>query len=97
MPKFSDILPDMWPEVGTFVFYPQSMYIARERFRLNIREQLRSAEMDLPPGIPEWITRELVENTIWVWSPYFNRIITVQEAVSFAALGGELMEALYKN
>jgi hypothetical protein len=48
----------------------------------------------LPAGTPDWITPELVEKTIRVWQPYYQAILTPEEAVTMILNVGRLYEAL---
>jgi len=34
----------------------------------------------VPAGTPDWITPELVEATIRVWQPYYETLLTPEEA-----------------
>jgi hypothetical protein len=36
----------------------------------------------VPAGMPDWITQELVEQTIRVWQPYYGEVVTPEEAVT---------------
>ena len=48
----------------------------------------------VPAGTPDWITAELVEATIRVWQPYYQAIVTPEEAVTMILNVGRLYEAL---
>jgi hypothetical protein len=46
------------------------------------------------PGAPTWITRELVEDTLRVWQPYYQDPLTTEDAVSILVNVGALLDVL---
>lgn len=48
----------------------------------------------VPAGTPDWITPELIEQTIRVWQPYYRATLTPEEAVTMILRVGRLFEAL---
>ncbi len=48
----------------------------------------------VPAGAPDWITTELVEATIRVWQPYYQEVLTPEEAVTMIIDVGRLFDAL---
>ena len=48
----------------------------------------------VPAGTPNWITAELIEQTIRVWQPYYQAIVTPEEAVTMILNAGRLYQAL---
>ncbi|MGC8642330.1 MAG: hypothetical protein ACP5XB_20910 [Isosphaeraceae bacterium] len=48
----------------------------------------------VPAGTPEWITPELIERTIEVWQPYYEEVLTPEEAVTMIQSVGRLYLAL---
>ena len=52
------------------------------------------AKSIVPAGTPDWITAELIEQTIRVWQPYYEATITPEEAVTMVLDVGRLFEAL---
>lgn len=48
----------------------------------------------LPAGTPDWITAELIEQTIRTWQPYYATILTPEEAVTMIQTVGRLYQAL---
>jgi hypothetical protein len=48
----------------------------------------------LPAGTPDWITPELVEKTIRVWQPYYDTVLTPEEAITMIQSASRLFEAL---
>ena len=57
-------------------------------------EALEDARNIVPAGAPDWITTELVEETIRVWQPYFKDVLTPEEAVTMIRNVGWLFQAL---
>lgn len=52
------------------------------------------AKSIVPAGSPDWITPELVEATIRVWQPYYEEVLTPEEAVTMILNVGRLFDAL---
>jgi hypothetical protein len=52
------------------------------------------AKSIVPAGSPDWITPELVEATIRVWQPYYEEVLTAEEAVTMIFTVGRLFDAL---
>ena len=48
----------------------------------------------VPAGAPDWITAELIEQTIRVWQPHYQAIVTPEEAVTMILNVGRLYQAL---
>ena len=48
----------------------------------------------VPAGLPDWITAELIEETIRVWQPYYASILTPEEAVTMIQNVGRLYQAI---
>ena len=57
----------------------------------EVQEGARSI---VPAGAPDWITPELVEETIRVWQPYYAEILSPEEAVTMIQSVGRLYQAL---
>jgi hypothetical protein len=47
-----------------------------------------------PAGTPDWITAELVEQTIRVWQPFYREVVTPEEAVTMILNVGRLYDVL---
>jgi len=45
-------------------------------------------------GAPDWITPELVEATIRVWQPYYEALLTPEDAVTMILNVGRLYQVL---
>ena len=52
------------------------------------------AKTIVPAGTPDWITAELIEQTIHVWQPYYQTVLTPEEAVTMIQSVGRLYQAL---
>jgi hypothetical protein len=57
-------------------------------------ESTATPSLAIPPGLPEWITLELVEQTLRVWNPYYDSRLTVDDAVTILLNVGQLYRAL---
>lgn len=44
--------------------------------------------------LPDWVTRDLLEETIAVWQPYYNGCLTDRDAIEILTSIGLLMDAL---
>jgi len=47
----------------------------------------------VPAGTPDWITPELVEQTIRVWQPFYQTLLTPEDAVTMILNVGRLFQA----
>ena len=52
------------------------------------------AKSIVPAGAPDWITAELIAETIRVWQPYYEAVLTPEEAVTMIQSVGRLYKAL---
>ena len=48
----------------------------------------------VPAGTPDWITAELIEQTIRVWQPFYAEVVTPEEAVTMILNVGRLFDVL---
>ncbi|MBI1314923.1 hypothetical protein GC176_26825 [bacterium] len=48
----------------------------------------------VPAGTPDWITAELIEQTIRVWQPYDETPLTIDDAIEIIRNAGLLFDAL---
>jgi hypothetical protein len=48
----------------------------------------------VPAGLPDWITTDLIEETIRVWQPYYPTILTAEDAIGMIRSVGGLFQAL---
>lgn len=58
------------------------------------RDVIHNQQLRVPPGLPAWITAELIEQTIIVWQPYHANPLTVQDAVDIMQAAGQLFQVL---
>lgn len=42
------------------------------------------------PTIPEWITDELIEDTLRTWQPFYHRVLEREDAIEILLVVGEL-------
>ena len=59
----------------------------------RIRED---AKCIVPAGTPDWITAELIERTIRVWQPYYEAVLTPEDAVTMILSASRLYQALWQ-
>ena len=61
----------------------------------KVREVLSDAPSGIvPAGTPHWITAELIEATIRVWQPYYDTVISPEEALDIIRGVGQLFSIL---
>lgn len=48
----------------------------------------------VPAGTPDWITPDLIRRTIKVWQPYYEQVLTPEEAVTMIQNVGRLFSAI---
>lgn len=47
-----------------------------------------------PPGTPQWVTAELLADTLAVWQPFYSHKLTEQDALEMLRSAAHLLEAL---
>ena len=52
------------------------------------------AAPDLPPGLPGWVTADLLALTLEVWQPYYADPLTVEDAAAMLTGAGRLLSIL---
>ena len=52
------------------------------------------AKSIVPAGTPDWITAELISETIRVWQPHYDTVLTPEEAVTMILNADRLYQAL---
>ena len=52
------------------------------------------AAPDLPPGLPGWVTAELLALTLEVWQPYYAYPLTADDAAAMLTGAGRLLSIL---
>ncbi len=60
----------------------------------QIREDATSI---VPAGTPDWITADLIVQTIRVWQPYYEAAVTPEDAVHMILSAGRLYQAVSAN
>ena len=50
----------------------------------------RQAPQTVPPGVPRWVTAELLAETIRVWQPYYSEPLTAEDALAMILSVGQL-------
>jgi hypothetical protein len=53
-----------------------------------------SEEYKVPAGSPEWITEDLLRDTIETWQPYYSTRLTELEAVEILQRVGTLLDTI---
>jgi hypothetical protein len=48
----------------------------------------------VPAGAPAWVTKQLVEQTLRVWQPYYTHPLTVEDAIDIMQAVGQLVRVL---
>jgi len=52
------------------------------------------AQIKIPPGTPEWITVELIEQTLRVWQPRSLEPLTIADAIQMIRSMASLVQVL---
>jgi len=52
------------------------------------------AKCIVPAGTPAWITPELIEATIRTWQPFYQEVLTTEEAITMIQTVGRLFGTL---
>ena len=68
--------------------------MSRSNLKKDCAAQEDAASAILPAGTPDWITADLIEQTIRVWQPYYGAVISPEEAVTMIQSVGRLYQAL---
>ena len=45
----------------------------------------------VPAGAPDWVTSDLLEQTIIIWQPYYDEALTVDDALEMLVGVGSLL------
>lgn len=51
----------------------------------------------LPAGTPDWVTHELIEHTLSVWQPRYERQLSVEDAIVILTGAARLMRTLQES
>ncbi len=68
--------------------------MARSNRKRDCQNGDGARESIVPAGTPDWITAELIEQTIRVWQPYYEATLTPEEAVTMILTVGRLYQVL---
>ncbi len=64
----------------------------------NVNSNILHGDLSpIPAGAPEWITAELIVDTISTWQPYYDGQLTSQDALEILLGVGRLMDILEQN
>ncbi|REJ65890.1 MAG: hypothetical protein DWQ31_16470 [Planctomycetota bacterium] len=53
-----------------------------------------SVPVEIPPGTPEWISADLIRDTLVTWQPYYRKSLTVEAAIEILLDVGQLIALL---
>ena len=61
-----------------------------------MQQQAKSAEISIkrPPGTPDWVTIELLENTVKTWQPFYNQRLLALDALEIVLNMSKLIDSL---
>ena len=48
----------------------------------------------IPAAAPAWVTKQLVEQTLRVWQPYYAQPLTIEDAIDIMQAAAGLFKAL---
>lgn len=68
--------------------------MSRSNRKTDCEIQEDARQSIVPAGTPGWITAELIEQTIRVWQPYYQALLTPEEAVTMILGVGRLYQAI---
>ena len=54
----------------------------------------RPDQVRVPPGAPEWVSPELIEQTLRIWQPYYDNQLVAEDALEIIVNVGRLVGAL---
>jgi hypothetical protein len=69
---------------------------AKNHFRPLNATHARRADA-LPAGTPAWITPALASKTIQTWQPFYEKLLTVDDAVTILTSVGKLFEVFSRD
>jgi|CXWL01.1.fsa_nt_gi hypothetical protein len=71
--------------------------MAGRRFKTGGHASAEKLRHPLPPGTPEWITPELVEQTVAVWQPRYETPLSIEDAVAILVGSTRLLRLLMEE
>lgn len=60
----------------------------------SITHSASAPAFELPPGTPNWISAEMVLETLRVWQPKYQKPLTTEDAISILTNAARLLRAL---
>jgi len=51
----------------------------------------------VPDGVPDWITVELIRQTLETWQPYYQDSLSVEDAITMILNVGQLFRVLGRS
>lgn len=61
---------------------------------LTVKTNQLGLTSQVPPGTPDWITFELTAETIETWQPYYDKLLTAEDAIDMIVSVSQLFEEL---
>jgi hypothetical protein len=61
------------------------------------RPDPRSYFAGCAPGYPPWVTEDLIQATLVVWQPYYDELLTRQDAIDMLLAASRLLSALSRR
>ena len=71
--------------------------MAARRLKTGGHASAEKLRHPLPPGTPEWITPELVEQTVAVWQPRYETPLSIEDAVAILIGSTQLLRLLMEE
>lgn len=71
--------------------------MAARRLKTGGHASAEKLRHPLPPGTPEWITPELVEQTVAVWQPRYETPLSIEDAVAILIGSTRLLRLLVEE
>lgn len=68
--------------------------MSRSNRKKDCAVQEDARKSTVPAGAPDWITAELIDATIRTWQPYYQAVLTPEEAVTMLVDVGRLFDVL---
>jgi hypothetical protein len=68
--------------------------MSRSSRKHDCKKASGGVSVTVPAGAPDWISAELIERTIEVWQPFYEQVLTPEEAVTMIQSVGRLYQAL---
>lgn len=59
-------------------------------------QRKRGAEITVPDGAPDWVTEELIHETLETWQPYYGGSLTAEDALEILLGVTKLFEFIHE-